>query len=430
MRFRFFPLMSLCAVAAIFAVTDSLMSECSGGDAFAQPSDAPAFTPRKGVGGIRTFSQPRPQPGSPERYDKDPYTPRWSTAMPARRLNEIQSAGFDFLRINIDPGPLFDSDDESLRQRLSELKQAIDASLAAGLGVVLDVHFSQSHPLWNFRLVTAGFETVAFKRYVQTLQALGELISRYDPKRVALEVFNEPPPPCDWRDRPDWPAQLQVIFATARQAAPRHTLFVAGSCWASGEGLLRLDGSKFDRNTIFVFHDYSPFVFTHQGYWASSKYLEYLPPVPYPPDAIQQPETLDRVQNRIRDASNIPNAERDRELKAAEKYLVDYFQNWKGRASIEHDFGAVRSWSEKYGIGSDRIILGEFGAMKDVWGKKGANPADRARWLSDMRTTAEEFGFRWAVWSLTNTMGIIQGDVDGPLDPTILKALGLRPNSN
>jgi hypothetical protein len=191
---------------------------------------------------------------------------------------------------------------------------------------------------------------------------------------------------------------------------------------------VRLDGSSFDDNTIFVFHDYSPRVFTYQGFWSSSKFLEYLPPIPYPPDPSQQQNTLDRVVTRIRNASEIPSNDRDRVLQDASKYLTDYFQNWKGTASIDNDFSAVQRWADKYGIAPDRIILGEFGAMKDVWGRKGAPPADRARWLSDIRTTAERFGFRWAVWSLTNTMGLVTGDVDGPLDPMMMTALALRSN--
>jgi hypothetical protein len=169
-------------------------------------------------------------------------------------------------------------------------------------------------------------------------------------------------------------------------------------------------------------------VFTYQGFWSSNKYLEYLPPLPYPPDTSEQQNTLERVQTRIRNASNIPITEREHERQEASKYLTDYFQNWKGIASVESSFSTVQRWSGKYGIGSDRIILGEFGVIRDVWGKKGATPADRARWLSDMRTTAEKFGFRWAVWSLTNTMGLVTGDVDGPLDPVMMTALGLRPN--
>jgi hypothetical protein len=389
---------------------------------------SPAFAGRRGIGVIRTFLFPKHNPTDPLRYDVDPYAPRWSAAMPKTRLKEIKLAGFDFLRIAIEPGPLFEAEGDLFDERISEIKEAIDSSLGAGLAVIVDMHFSESHPLWSFKQVTAGFGTVAFMRYMQTLKALGKLVSSYDPEQVALELFNEPPPPCDWHERPDWPTQLQVIFTAARQAAPRHTLFVAGSCWASTDGLLRLDGSRFDYSTIFVFHDYSPRVFTYQGFWSSNKYLEYLPPLPYPPDTSEQQNTLERVQTRIRNASNIPITEREHERQEASKYLTDYFQNWKGIASVESSFSTVQRWSGKYGIGSDRIILGEFGVIRDVWGKKGATPADRARWLSDMRTTAEKFGFRWAVWSLTNTMGLVTGDVDGPLDPVMMTALGLRPN--
>ena len=71
-------------------------------------------------------------------------------------------------------------------------------------------------------------------------------------------------------------------------------------------------------------------------------------------------------------------------------------------------------------------MLGEFGAMKDIYGFRGAAATDRQRWLADTRMTAEKFGYSWCVHALTRTMGITVRDTDGPLDPDILRALGLK----
>jgi len=339
----------------------------------------------------------------------------------------LKRAGFDFLRVPIEPGPFFEANDDLIfRERLLDIKEAIDSTLASGLKIILDMHLSESHPLWSARHITSGYDTIAFKRYIVTVRALAGLIASYDPRQVAFEAFNEPPPPCDWRDRPSWPSQLTRIYAEIRQAAPRHTLLLSGSCWASIEGLQHLDPSAFDHNTMFVFHDYSPRVFTQQGFWASAKYLEYLPRLPYPPTPGQLPDQLARITERIRNAADIPPDQLNRELQEMTKYVSEYFLSWEGIASVEQDFNAVHIWADQHGVASNRIILGEFGTTRDVWGKQGPNPADRARWLADMRVTAEKFEYAWAVWSLTNTNGIVTGATDGPLDPEILKALGMN----
>jgi hypothetical protein len=83
----------------------------------------------------------------------------------------------------------------------------------------------------------------------------------------------------------------------------------------------------------------------------------------------------------------------------------------------------VRNWAARNAIDQNRIVLGEFGVMKDVWSYTGADPQDRARWLAAVRSAAERNGFRWIVWAMSNTMGIVTGDVDGLLDPTVLRAL-------
>jgi hypothetical protein len=50
-------------------------------------------------------------------------------------------------------------------------------------------------------------------------------LSRYDTKRVALELFNEPPPPCNWRDRPR-PARIskEALLSRSRCCAGPHII--------------------------------------------------------------------------------------------------------------------------------------------------------------------------------------------------------------
>ncbi len=362
------------------------------------------------------------------RFSRDPYVPHWNDAMPPARLRELADSGFDFLRIAVDPGPLLEADAVTLELRLKKIAGAVDRTLARGLKAVVDIHPSTDHPRWNFNKLTAGPDHPAFLRLAEVTRALAVMLARYNPRDVALEVFNEPPPPCRWRDRPAWPGQLNALYGRVRPSAPQLTLLVAGACWAAIEGLTQLDASQFDSNTIFVFHSYEPFVFTHQGFWGSDKYLQYVPPLGFPPDPLLRDATLGAVERRIGAAADIPAKDRPQQLKEARKALSDYFDRNQGPAYMAREFDRVAKWADQNRVARDRIMLGEFGAMKDVYDKIGAAPDDRARWMEAARLNAERAGFRWSAWALTNTMGIVTGDIDGPLDPAVLKALGLKTN--
>jgi hypothetical protein len=381
-----------------------------------------AFIGKRGVGGIKTFGFPKLARGEEGRYGDDPYTPHWRDEMERGRLAELKGAGFDFIRININPAPLFAAQPEAFARLLGEIDQATRSAVEAGLGVMLDLHIAEGDPVWGTEAVTAGADAPAFRRYTETAAAIARMASAYDPKQVAIELFNEPPNPCAWTDRSAWPAQLEAIHAEARRAAPRHTLVVSGACYAAIEGLLLLDGSRFDGDTMFAVHFYEPFLFTHQGYWEGvDAFIAHVAPLPYPADLSQREAVVARMEQRMV-AAKFGWFER---MKARRRVDAYFAEAPDGRA-VAARFAEIRAWADRYGVSPDRIVISEFGAMKNIYGKKGAAPADRARWLSDVREAAERNGFAWSVWALTNTMGIVRGDLGGPLDPGALQALGLN----
>jgi hypothetical protein len=71
-------------------------------------------------------------------------------------------------------------------------------------------------------------------------------------------------------------------------------------------------------------------------------------------------------------------------------------------------------------------LLGEFGALRSDSRYVAAPNADRARYIRDVRLTAESFGFPWAFWNLFDGMGMMD-DATKALDPAIVAALGLSP---
>jgi endoglucanase len=390
------------------------------------PTIAPLFEGTRGIGVVRTFMFPVLHPSNPARYDVDPYVPRWSAAMPAESIKELRRAGFDFLRIAVDPGPLFDADPATLERRIREICDAVEQTLAAGMSALVDIHVNEAHSRWNFRAVSDGPDNPTFRRFVEVTRQLASALTKYDPRHVALELFNEPPPPCRGSNAISWPTVLRMIYSEVRPAAPNLTLFLSGACFAKIEGLLLVGAQQFDRNTVFVFHFYEPFVFTHQGFWGSRRYLPYVPRLVFPPEKAAMADVTKAIVGRIREATDIPENEKSKEISDVTDELRNYFTTPNWPEQIYRRLGEVAAWAQRNGVDNNRILLGEFGAIGDVWGKTGAASVDRANWLRMVRTSAERYGFRWSVWALTNTMGMIKGDVDGPLDAELLEALGLR----
>ena len=71
-------------------------------------------------------------------------------------------------------------------------------------------------------------------------------------------------------------------------------------------------------------------------------------------------------------------------------------------------------------------LLGEFGALRRDARYSGARAPDRARYVRDVRESAERFGFPWAFWCLFDGMGMMD-ERDRVLDPAMVSALGLNP---
>jgi endoglucanase len=386
----------------------------------------PLFEGRRGVGVVRTFLFPTTDPKNPKEYQAEPYVPNWATTMPPERMRELVQVGFDFLRVAVDPGPLLEADAATLNFRIQEITHAVEQSLAVGMKILVDIHPSETHPLWNHMRLTAGRDDPAFHRLIEIERALAQALAKYDPRAVALEVFNEPPPPCVWQDRPEWPTQLKTIYDEVRSVAPHLTLVVAGACWASIEGLVLLDPSQFDKNTIFAFHYYEPPVFTLQGEPWGQSYLRYVPRLKFPPDYPDRDTIIKAVQQRIRAATDLEEEKKEAVIADAGTYLGKYFSERDWPQHIANQIDSVANWANENGIGRNRIILSEFGTLGDVWNLTAAAPEDRMRWTESVRKVAETNGYRWAIWCLTNSGGIIKGDEEGPLDPLIVKALGFN----
>jgi endoglucanase len=336
-------------------------------------------------------------------------------------LAALYHAGFDFVRLPIDPGPFLAAGRNERRQLLAAVERAINSILASGFSVVLDLHPNGATHYWNDRQMLDESPRGSFGLFVDLVVEAAQLLRTVPDGRATLELMNEPPLPCG---SADWDRQQAHLVAAARSTAPDLRVIVTGACGSLPEGLLALAPAA-DPNVLFTFHYYRPYLFTHQGatWMRKEPTHRYLRSVPWPAASGDLDATTAAFRDEVMADATLSDGQREDLLVRGRDKLATYFAAGADKSIIDQHFARIDDWRALHNIASDRILLGEFGATK--W----ASPLDRARYLRDVRGVAEAHGFGWAFWNLFDVMGLTVDDRTHRLDGAILAALGLHaPN--
>ena len=396
-------------------------------------SGAPEF--RRGIGVVHPLGWA--DVGTDGTYVFPPFAGPSRDLGPAQ-VRILRTAGFDFLRLAVDPGPFLHfrgSQRDWLDARLLDVVRAV---LDGGLGAIVDFHPSGMHPAYRPSRITVGAETRIFREFLDLVRRTatyletmsGAAARRGARARLALELLNEPEvPPRDWQP------MLASAYRAARAAAPRLPLVVGGGSQNSADALEAVDLSLMggDQNVIYTFHDYTPWQFTHQGVEGHPAF--HLTNVPYPPraDLIEQSKAATRL--RIRADRRDARAQSD-DIAKAEGDLDQYARLAArpaakpagGQDDLDGAFDRISGWCSANRIPPGRVLLGEFGVHLTPYHRTAEGALARARWLREMRERAEARGFGWSAWDYAETGGFgIAEDPGGlVLDRTVLTALGLR----
>ena len=324
----------------------------------------------------------------PKGYAKEHFE-TWTTA---QDIALIKAMDFDHVRLSVNPKPMWrqNAADQLPEEYLGYLDAAIKMILDSGLAVVLDIH-----PDGEFKDKLSSDAMV--EQFADFWRALAKHYSGYDANRLFLETLNEP----ELRDRYRWNG-IQAHLATAiREGAPQHTIIVEGARWADDDDLLFLEPLR-DGNVIYNFHFYEPHLFTHQGATWGESWWHYLKAVPYP-------STTENVNAAV---ELVPD---DAQKLALRRYGAE---RWNA-ARIEAEFAQVAAWGKKWNV---PLVCNEFGVYRRT-----ANPDDRARWLSDVRTALEKNGMGWTMWDYSGGFAIVVKQNGVPtVDELTVKALGLK----
>jgi hypothetical protein len=355
--------------------------------------------------------------------DTFPYAPLYTP----ERLAALKSAGFDFVRIQLETTPFLTTAPEQRGKLIEQVIAAVRRLKAAGLKAIICPFPRDIVARYSAESILASEEN---RRSLGLIELqLAAALAKEDPEMTVFEILNEPPGGYHAEDRNRW-FDLQRDYVKAiRRVAPNLTLLITGDRGGGAEGLLRTDPRTIDDPRIlYSFHYYDPMVFTHQGVTGTSKkYRPYLSGFAYPPAKQDEQASLTRVHEAIFKA--VPNpGEAGQIWRDAETQIREYYETPQGKAKVEADFAKVSSWAKRNHIAPSRIVLGEFGPVRH-----GMSTDSIVNWVRDVRTSAEQAGFAWCVFNYQPdakppAMSIEQmaGSDPNALDPGIIRdGLGL-----
>ena len=267
--------------------------------------------------------------GTKEKNYSDFVKPK-DAAKREKMFAEIAENGFKTVRIPINFGAWANyeklykwTNEEGLKTADNFVKWALDNDLNA----IIDLHHVE------FDGKVSGAATT--ERIVWLWKEIAERYKNTNPDKVFFEIRNEP----HEIKAEDWREQAETIIKSVRNIAPNHTLIVGFHDWNSRTALI--ESKPFDdKNIIYTFHYYDPFIFTHQGATWAGEGLPELKKVPFPADGkIKVPETAKGkwVENQIKSYKEDSNA-----------------------GKMFTDLKAAKDWSVKNNV---PIFLGEFGSF-------------------------------------------------------------------
>jgi len=396
---------------------------------FAMPCAAATFTAKRGLN-LDIWTTWPAQAQWSDRAVLLPF-PEWRKFLEAADLEALRRDGFDFLRLPVDPAPWLVAESEASSQDLyASVLESVRMVNAAGLKAVVDMH---AVPAGGGRTIgTAQLmdDPALFGRYVEHVRTMARTLAQEDPTMVALELMNEPTAGCEGSEAQQWSERLRQLFAAGRSSATRLTLVLSGACWSSADGLSAVNPADFpDDNLMWTFHSYDPFVMTHQGATWAGDFIRYVTGIPYPPHAAPQAEletAVARVKARI--DAEAPWLRRSGMKTYLDELLAEIDTAEKLDAVIARPFAIIDAWARQHGIASERILLGEFGMIRQEYGGDHVvPPAVRAAYLRDMIEHAEAYGFAWSIWGYGGAFGVVEAFEGKPAEPDVLEMVRSLP---
>ena len=372
----------------------------------------------------------RLQAGDSGHYADEPFAGHEHT-LPEALLANVVAAGFDFVRLTVDPGPFLDLEGQAREALDGLLARTLTRLRRFGLSVLVDLHPNTQIKVYDPVTWLTSVSDPMFSRYLALVRRIARLLGDRRDAGIAFELMNEPPYGYDRSSVRRWQTMLEALHDAARAQAPDMILVLSGARGGSATGLADVDPAPFaGSRVLYSFHYYEPHLFTHQGVASDgegTRSWRYMSDLPYPPAEGSRAATLAMVDRNVRSDVSLDPVARMRALRQAHNVAESYLASDVGGKRVSADFDAVLTWAGRGGVEAGAILLGEFGVTRTYGPYRAAEAQARVDWLRDVRTAAERRGFGWALWELVGSGGMASVTVDGAvtLDAGTLRALGL-----
>jgi endoglucanase len=297
-------------------------------------------------------------------------------------IQQIKDAGFDFVRLPVDP---------ALLNQLDAVTEAVARLERHGLSVIVSLH-----PL-DWHLEAAPSDQA---RLLSAWRSLAEALRRSDTAMTVPEVLNEP---VFAADPAAWASLQHRVLLTIRGVLPTNTIVLTGADWGSVRGLLALRPEP-DRNVIYSFHLYEPAELTALGAYRPGLDTAAMTRLPFP---VSDPAPCEAIAAATADA---PTAS-----------LIRFYCAMRWDADkVSARIAEASEWGRRNHVA---VIAGEFGASDRL------NAPARLVWLATVRAACEQQRIGWALWGYDDSMGFaVSAPANRTLDPGLLGALGLPSN--
>jgi endoglucanase len=214
------------------------------------------------------------------------------------------------------------------------------------------------------------------------------------------EVLNEPHGIADAR----WAQIQQQVITAIRMVDPVHTIVVTGAGWGSYNNLKYLPIYR-DKNLIYSFHFYDPFMFTHQGASWTNPSMVPLAGVPFPYGAGPMPACPPELKGTWIESS-LNSYKNDGTVKHV-KELLDIAVRFRDTWQVP-------------------VFCGEFGVYR-----VNSDNAQRVSWYEVVRRYLEEKKIAWTMWDYEGGFGLFKKGTnelfEHDLNLPLVEALGLIP---
>jgi endoglucanase len=310
-------------------------------------------------------------------------------------LATLHARGFTHIRLPVDPDLIMEelSGPTEASRKLAELDGALRALTRIGFVVTLDIH-----PGNKFGRLHAANPSKGLAALEDVWRMLAHRYHGYELDRIFFEPLNEPTVAAEI-----WSQQGPKLVSLIRRHEPNRTIIYGHADYQRIDALEHV-APLADANVVYAAHFYDPMIFTHQGLDWSDDPLRYLHDVPFPAALTDISVTKllrELVSNGRVDSAALLNSQLDRA--------------WT-QERIETDIAVAGAWMDRH---RRPIIINEFGVLR--WK---APPADRARWLSTVRRSAERHCIGWTHWDYADAFGLVRrmGRRELP-DEAVMRAL-------